>query len=437
MMGKQEKHPDIGEKIRTVAVLGASGTVGSLTGGLMAQNGLRVYFLSRTPEGSQRGLQKAIAQARSEMIARNIVCGDYEHLLKEAVGEADWVVEAVAEEVGIKQQIHEHVEEYKKPRTIVSSTTSSLPLTAIVQGRSADFRKRFLSTHFYNPPGRMPACEVTGIEDTDPAVVEFMQDFLTKRLRRVVIPVKNIAGFAGNRIAFLLFSRITTLAREFGVEMTDYLIGPYTGRLMPPLATLDLVGLDIHKAIIDSLNANTNDAMHSWLVVPGYINTMIQRNLLGRKTGGGFYKKLESGKYVFLDPVSCEYIPAIEPHVAFVEKAKHLVRMGMYKKAFETILSAQGREAEVVKDILCAYVAYSYSLVGEVTDSKMGIEGIDKVMSYGFNWAAPSVIVEALGGSRAAAKLLAERKLTVPQALHSDLKSGFRIINSGKYFVAK
>jgi 3-hydroxyacyl-CoA dehydrogenase len=427
----------VADSIRTVAVLGASGTIGSLTGGLMAQNGLRVYFLSRTPEGSQRGLQKAISQARSEMIARNVVCGDYEHLLEQAVGEADWVVEAVAEDVSIKRQMYEQVEAYKKPETIISSTTSSLPLTTIVQGRSEGFKKNFLSTHFYNPPGKMPACEVAATEDTDPDVVNFMSVFLAKQLRRVVIPVKNIAGFAGNRIAFVLFSRITSLAREFGVEMTDYLIGPYTGRLMPPLATLDLVGLDIHKAIIDSLNANTNDAMHSWLVVPGYINTMIQRNLLGNKAGGGFYKKLESGKYVFLDPVSCDYIPAIEPHAAFVEKAKYFIRMGMYKEAFETILSAQGREAEVVKDILCAYVAYSYSLVGEVTDSRLGIEGIDKVMSYGFNWAAPSVIVEILGGSRTVEKLLAERGLPVAESLHSDLKSGLRITNSGKYFVAK
>jgi 3-hydroxyacyl-CoA dehydrogenase len=164
---------------------------------------------------------------------------------------------------------------------------------------------------------------------------------------------------------------------------------------------------------------------------------MIQRNLLGNKTKGGFYKKLESGKFVFLDPVSCDYVPAIEPHVAFVEKAKHFIRMAMYKDAFETIFSTQGKEAEIVKDMLCAYVAYSYLLVGEVTDSHMGIEGIDKVMSYGFNWAAPSVIVEVLGGSRQAAKLLAERKLPVPPALTSGLKSQFAIINSGKYFVAK
>jgi 3-hydroxyacyl-CoA dehydrogenase len=423
--------------IKTVAVLGASGTVGSLSGGLMAQNGLKVYFLSRTQEGSQRGLQKAINQARSEMISRNIICGDYEHLFKQAVAEADWVVEAVAEDIGIKQQIHQQVEACKKSQAIVSSTTSSLPLAALVQGRSKDFRKHFLSTHFYNPPGRMPACEVTGIEDTDPQIVDFMKDFLTTKLRRVVIPVKNTVAFAGNRIAFVLFSRITTLTREFGVEMMDYLIGPYTGRLMPPLATLDLVGLDIHKAIINSLNTNTNDTFHSWLAMPGYINTMIQRNLLGNKTKGGFYKKLESGKFVFLDPVSCDYVPAIEPHVGFVEKAKHFIRMGMYKEAFEGILSAQGKEAEIVKDILCAYVAYSYLLVGEVTDSQMGIEGIDKVMSYGFNWAAPSVIVEMLGGSRQAAKLLAERKLPVPPALNSGLKSQFGIINSGKYFVAK
>jgi 3-hydroxyacyl-CoA dehydrogenase len=436
-MDNREKHSDIEEKIKTVVVLGASGTVGSLTGGLMAQNGLKVYFLSRTQEGSERGLQKAIAQARSEMISRNIVCGDYGHLLKQAVGEADWVVEAVAEDVGIKQQIHEQVEACKKPHAIVSSTTSSLPLSALVRGRSEDFKRRFLSTHFYNPPGRMPACEVTGTEDTDPDIVDFMSDFLAKRLRRVVIPVRNVAGFAGNRIAFLLFSRITSLACEFGVEMMDYLIGPYTGRLMPPLATLDLVGLDIHKAIVDSLDANTNDAMHNWLVVPGYISTMIQRNLLGNKTKGGFYKKLESGKRVFFNPVSCDYIPAIEPHVAFVEQAKHFIRMGMYREAFEAILSAQGREAEVVKDILCAYVAYSYSLIGEVTDSRMGIEGIDRVMSYGFHWAPPSVIVEMLGGSSAAAGLLAERGLPVPQTLHNDLKSGLRITSSGKYFVAR
>jgi len=425
------------KNIKTIAVLGASGTIGSLSGGLMAQNGLKVYFISRTEEGAKKGLQKAIDQARSEQIANNITCGDYEHLLKDAVVKADWVVEAVTEDTEIKRHLYEKIEEYRKPQTIVSSTTSSLPLSSLVEGRSAGFKKHFLSTHFYNPPARMSACEVTGIAETDPELLDFMKDFLSKKLRRMVIPVKNSVAFAGNRIAFVLFSRITSLAREFGVEMMDYLIGPYTGRLLAPLATLDLVGLDIHKAIIDSLNSNTHDIMHLWLASPEYIDKMIQRNLLGNKTRGGFYKKLESGKFVFFDPGSCDYIPAISPHVAFVEKAKYLVHIGKYKEAVETIFSTQGKDADIVKDILCAYVAYSYLLIGQVTDSKDGISGIDKVMSYGFNWAAPSVIMNMLGGPKAVSKLLSDRKLPVPETLEIALKSPFTLTNSGKYFVAK
>lgn len=425
------------DSIKTVAVLGASGTIGSLIGGLVAQNGIKVFFLSRRRERAERGLDKAIAQARSEVISRNIVCGDYEHLLESALAEADWVVEAVTEDLAIKQQMYERLEQYRRPDAVVSSTTSSLPLTALAQGRSGSFKKHFLATHFYNPPGRMLACEITGQQDTDQKVLDFMKDFLAQRLRRVVVPVKNVAGFAGNRIAFLLFSRITSLAEEYGVEKMDYLIGPYTGRLMSPLATLDLVGLDIHRAIINNLHDSTNDEMRDCLVLPDYINKMIDMGLLGNKTGRGFYKKLESGRHVFFDPETCDYIPAIEPHVAFVEKAKHFIHMGMYKEAFDAVRSAHGSEADIVMDILCTYIAYSYSGIGEVTCSEYGIDEIDKVMSAGFHWAAPSVILHMLGGREVVAELLQKRELGVPDALNSDREPLLEIMNSGKYFIAR
>ncbi len=411
--------------------------MGSLSGGLIAQNGIRVYFLSRTAERAERGLERAIAQARSEVIARNIVCGDYEHLLEGALKEADWIVEAVAEDVAIKRQVYDKIESHMKAGAIVSSTTSSLPLDKLAEGRSENFRRNFLSTHFYNPPGRMLACEVTGQSDTDPDVVGFMRDFLRNTLAREVIPVRNVAGFAGNRIAFLLLARITALAEEYGVEMMDYLVGPYTGRLLPPLATLDLVGLDIHKAIIQNLCEHTNDRMHDWLVLPDYINKMIDNNLLGNKTRAGFYKKLESGRFVFVDPATCDYTPAIEPHIAFVEKAKHFIRMGMYKEAFDTIRAADGKEADIVTDILCAYVAYAYLLIGQVTESRFGIDGIDRVMSFGFNWASPSVILEMLGGRENVSQLLAKKGLTVPDTLQAERKSAMEILEAGKYFVAK
>jgi len=424
-------------RIKNAVILGSSGTIGSLTGGLLAQEGIKVHFLSRTLEGAKYGLQKAIAQARSEVISRYIECGDYEHSLKSALEQADLIIESVTEDLEVKQQIYKMVERYRKTDTIIGTTTSSLPLKDLADGRSESFRRNFLSTHFYNPPGKMLACEISANEDTDPKVYDFVKGFLENELGRVIIPVNNIPAFAGNRIAFMLFNRITLLAKEYGVEMMDYLIGPYTGRLMPPLATIDLVGLDIHAAIIRSLKKNTNDKMHDSFVIPDYINKMIGNGFLGNKTKGGFYKKFENGKLVFIDPLTCEYIPAIQPHITFVETAKSLIHLGRYREAFDAIMTSHSKEAEIVLDIICMYVAYSYSLIGEVTRPEFGIDGIDNVMSYGFNWAAPSVIVNMFRSKEELVKLLSARKIEVPEALIAEKESPEKVINCGKYFIAR
>lgn len=426
-------------ELKAIVVLGAGGTIGSLAGGLLAQNGLQVYFLSRTREAAQKGLERAIAQARSEVIAQNIICGDYDSLLKDAVPRADWILECVAEDLSVKQAMYERLEPHRRPGTIVSSVTSSLVLEELPKGRSEDFQRHFLSTHFYNPPGKMSACELCGQSKTAPPVVEFMADFLHRRLRRTVIPVRPTAGFAGNRIAFLLLARITELAAEFGVEMMDYLIGPYTGRVMAPLATVDLVGLDIHKAIIQSLQSHTQDAMHSKLVLPAYLEKMIEQGCLGRKAKekGGFYKRLESGQYEYIDPKTLTYIPAFSPHVRFVEEAKQLIHIGRYRDAFDHILKAEGTEADIVRQILATYIAYAYMLIGQVTEERYGIEGIDRVMSTGFNWASPSLLVYMLGGKERTANLLHSLHLEVPSSLLQDTACEQYPFNAGRYFPAR
>jgi len=423
--------------IRTVAVLGSSGTVGSLTGGVIAQQGIKVYFLSRTLQGAKAGLKKAIAQARAEVISRYVECGDYDHMLEDALHDSDLIIESVTEDLEVKRNIFRMVERYRRPDTIIGSTTSSLPLNAIAEGRSDSFKKNFLSTHFYNPPGKMLACEIAGTEWTSPEIYNFMARFLEKRLQRKIVHVNNSPAFAGNRIAFLLFNRITSFVEEYGTEMIDYLIGSYTGRLMPPLATIDLVGLDIHKAIVRSLQEYTNDHFHDTLILPDYIDKMIEAGFIGNKAGGGFYKKEESGKRLYYDPETDEYIPAIEPHVVFVEKAKRLIHLGMYEEAFGVIKTAKGTEAEIVREILCTYVAYSYALVGEVTDPSQGIEGIDKVMCYGFNWAPPSTIVKMIGGNEEMIRLLQESGIAVPESLSEQTALSGNISNAGKYFIAR
>ena len=426
-------------KIEKVLVLGASGTVGSLAGGLLAQNGLKVFFLSRTLTGSQKGLTRAQKQARSEVIAANITCGDYDTMLQEACGQADWILECVTEDIDIKQALYEKVDQYRRTDSVVSSVTSSLVLEDLPRGRSESFQKNFMSTHFYNPPGKMAACEICGTSKTDPDTVMFMSDFCQSKLRRAVTPVKPTAGFAGNRLAFLLFARITELAIAHGVEMMDYLIGPYTGRLLAPLATLDLVGLDIHKAIIQSLCDHTTDALHDRIVLPGYVEKMISDGHLGNKTRGkgGFYKKLESGKFTYYDPVAGDYIPSFAPHVQFVEIAKDQIHRGLYRDAFDTVLAAKGAEAAIVHEILATYIAYAYTLIGEVTDEQDGITGIDRVMATGFNWASPSLLVHMLGGKEKAIQLIESKSLPVPDALRTDTTCDQYIFNAGKFFPAK
>ncbi|MHC4113883.1 MAG: 3-hydroxyacyl-CoA dehydrogenase family protein [Planctomycetota bacterium] len=426
------------DRISTVLVLGASGTVGSLVGGLIAQKQIKVFFISRTLERVQKGLDRACSQARSDVIRRHITCGTYDDLFENAAGQADWIVECVAEDLAVKKHIYQQIENCRRPDSIISTTTSSLPLQMLVEGRSESFRKNFMATHFYNPPQKMTACELAGTSDTDPDVLEFMEKFLTDQLARVVTLVWPSAGFVGNRIVFSLFNRITMMAMEYGAEVMDYLIGPYTGRLMAPLRTIDLVGLDIHAAIVKNLHHYNGQTTDGELEVPNYVVAMIEKKLLGDKTpdAGGFYKKFENG-LLFIEPQTGMYVPAVHPHLLFVEEAKNLVRLGLYKQAFESLQRTTAREVDLVKEIFAKYIEYSYGLVGKVTEENIGIEGIDRVMTYGFNWAAPSTLVSILGGRQRAVNLLKENGCNVPASLLDGPYREKTTIDAGRFFLAR
>ncbi|MGA1823475.1 MAG: 3-hydroxyacyl-CoA dehydrogenase family protein [bacterium] len=425
--------------IRHVAILGSGGTMGSLTGGIIAQSGIKVYFLSRTENNAKFGLERAIAQARSEVISQNIICGEYKELFKDALETADWIVECVSENIEIKQNMYERIEQYRQPGAIVSTMTSSLPLLKLCQGRSDDFKKNFLGIHFYNPPSKLVACEIAPQYHTNPELTEFMKNFLEQKLGRVVIPVYDTAGYAGNRNAFLLFSEITALAEQHGVEMIDYLLGPYTGRIMAPLATIDLIGLDIYQAIIESLYKHTNDHMHDSFKLPKYLKKMIDNGHLGNKTPnkGGFYKRdVNKNKFV-INPETLEYAPIQRPTLKFVEEAKNMIHLGRYRDAFDIIKKAPLKEADIVKRILCTYIVYSYSCIGKVTGADYGIDGIDKVMAFGYNWVPPSQIVSMLRGPKVVIKLLKEYGLSVPPALENARELLDPHLNSGRYFLSR
>jgi len=428
------------DSIRTVAVLGAGGTIGALTGGIVAQSGRKVYLLSRHKERAETGLVRAMDQARSDVIARNVVCGDYDAMLEQAVGESDWVIECVSEDIAVKKPLFDAVERFRKPDAVVSSTTSSLPLRLLCEGRSGSFRAHFLGVHLFNPPSKLTACEVAGHADTDPEVLALMKGFLARELGREVVEVRDAPGYAGNRIAFLVMCEVARLAAGKGVAVMDCLVGPYTGRAMAPLATLDLVGLDIFRAIIENLTRYTTGPMHDSFVVPGYVNEMIAKGLLGNKTPerGGFYLRIQDEREpMVIDPVALHHQRAPRPRFGFVDEAAGKIRLGLYREAFDAIRRADAPEADLVRKVLATYVAYACHCVGEVSPAEVGLESIDRVMAHGFRWAPPSVVLDLLGGPEEMREMLVRYGIPVPDRLAALPRKERNLADFGQYFVAR
>ena len=147
-------------------------------------------------------------------------------------------------------------------------------------------------------------------------------------------------------------------------------MGAYTGRTMAPITTADFVGLDIHKAIVDNIYANTNDFSHKSFICPGYINKLVEKGMFGRKSGGGLYylKKFDSGvkqMYVY-DIASDSYREANKYVFPFAETMIRKLRKGSYKSAFQALIDNHSQEAEMCLHFLLKYVIYSIAASEEV-----------------------------------------------------------------------
>jgi 3-hydroxyacyl-CoA dehydrogenase len=236
-------------------------------------------------------------------------------------------------------------------------------------------------------------------------------------------------------------NEVAQLAGEMGVLLIDRLVGPYTGRAMTPLATIDLVGWDIHRAIVDNVYENTNDEAHETNKLPAFMATLMEKGVLGNKSGGGFFKKDGKTRLV-LDPATGDYTPDSEielPDLGYIDQVAHLHRDGRYKEGMQVFLSAEGEYAKIARGVIAGYIAYAFQRVGEVADS---IDGIDRIMGMGFNVAPPSVLVDTIG-AQGTVDMIAEAGLEVPSALADAAKTGkperffsHRRINVGKFFVA-
>ncbi len=430
--------------IRRIAILGANGAMGSGAAVVFASAGLDVVMLARDMQRAERGRERAEKMAKSDAIGKHIELGTYEDDFDDAVAEADLVFEALAEDLAIKQSYFRKVDRLRKADAIVGTVSSGLSIAAMAQGRSEGFRRHFLGVHLFNPPNLIVGCELVPHEDTDPAVVRFVEGFFEQRLGRKMVRTMDSPAFAGNRIGFKVLNEAAQLAPEHGVGVLDMLIGPHTGRAMPPLSTIDFVGWDVHKAIVDNLRANTNDEANAAFVFPSYMADLLARGHMGQKTPdkGGFFRKLSQPdpELFVLDPARADYVPARrlrrEPP-EFVRRMRELIREGSYQEALKVLMSAKGKEAELTQRIILGYVGYALGRVGEVVES---IADVDRIMAFGFNWAPPGAIVDLLGPNEII-DALRKANMPVPDSLVRAQSQGGKIfdepnVDVGRFFFA-
>jgi len=277
----------------------------------------------------------------------------------------------------------------------------------------------------------MILCELISSSNSSLKIQEELSEYLQKTLHRKVVVTNDTPGFAGNRIGFQLLNETLQFAQKYqkqgGIALMDKLLGGFTGRSLPPIATIDLVGLDVHKAIVDNIYNLTNDSAHESFKMPNFVEYLISKNYLGNKNGQGFYKKEGDQRLVFnIDKKIYEPIPKF--NIEFIDQAKELISNGEYQKAFELILKTKIFESEIIQYFFARYISYSLSLVGPVVKTK---EDIDRVMTYGFSWLPPCALIDLIGGKDEIIKLIKKHNLLVPPEItnHSSKDKFYTLQN--------
>ncbi|HWG87480.1 MAG TPA: 3-hydroxyacyl-CoA dehydrogenase family protein, partial [Candidatus Acidoferrales bacterium] len=294
------------QRINKVAVLGA-GTMGARIAAHIANAGLPCVLLDIVPPDAAQSTDRA---ARNKIVAagldaavkskpaaffqkgleRLVTIGNFDDDMN-LLADADWIIEAVAENLDIKRGLLKKVEAVRKPGSIVTTNTSGLPVHSIAEGFSDDFRRHWFGTHFFNPPRYMRLLEIIPTPETDPAAIEAISHFGDVRMGKGIVVAKDTPNFIGNRIGTYAGLNVFRVMQEMDltIEEVDTLTSSGGWTKNPTFRTLDLVGLDVLASVVKNFSKNVQDE-RSDLKLPEFFATMIERKLLGDKTKSGFYR---------------------------------------------------------------------------------------------------------------------------------------------------
>ena len=382
--------------IRSVAVLGA-GTMGAQIAAHCANAGLQVVLLDLTADGARDGLKKAAALKPDPLFTKDVQAaislGGFDTDLGHVAG-ADWIVEAIVEKLAIKQALFERIEQVRTPGSIVSSNTSGIPIAALAEGRSDDFRRHFLGTHFFNPPRYLRLVEIIPTPDTEAGVVERIAWCADHRLGKGVVVAKDSPGFVANRIGlFGVGLAIRELAAgRYTVEEIDAITGPALGRpKSATFRTMDIAGLDIVAHVNADFVARLPDpASQSAYTLPPLVGAMVERRMIGEKSGQGFYKR-NGSEILGLDPATLTYRPREAVRIPSIESTAALPTTERVRALFV----AQDKAGEFLRATLAPLLIYTADIALSIAGS---IDDIDRAMQWGFGWElGPFELWDAIG----------------------------------------
>jgi 3-hydroxyacyl-CoA dehydrogenase len=396
--------------IRKVAVLG-SGIMGSRIACHFANIGVEVLLLDIVPrevteEEKKKGLTLESPVLRNKIVneafeaakkskpaalyhkdfAKRISLGNFDDNMKD-IKDCDWVIEAVVERLDIKKQVFENVEKHRTPGTIISSNTSGIPINMMLEGRSEDFQKYFLGTHFFNPPRYLKLLEIIPTKKTDQSIVDFCMHYGDLFLGKTTVLCKDTPAFIANRVGIYAILKVVETMQKMGlnIDQVDKLTGPVIGR--PKSATFrtsDVVGLDTLIKVANGLYENLpNDESRDTFKLPDVINKLEENKWLGDKTGQGFYKKTKKdGKteILTLNLDTLEYEPKQKASFATLEQTKQISNL---KERFPVLLNGKDEAGEFYRDSFFGLFKYVTNRIPEISDE---LFRIDQAICTGFGW---------------------------------------------------
>ena len=414
-------------RIKKVAILG-SGVMGSRIACHFANIGIDVLLLDIVPnELSAKEIAKGISieneifknrivnEALNSSIKSNpspiylksntqlITTGNFNDDMSK-IAECDWTIEVVIENLNIKKEVFNNVEKYRKQGTLITSNTSGIPISMMLEGRSDDFQKYFCGTHFFNPPRYLKLLEIIPTKKTDQSVVDFLMNYGDKFLGKTTVLCKDTPAFIANRIGVFGIMDLFHTVEEMGLTIgeVDKLTGPNLGR--PKSATFrtcDVVGLDTLVKVANGVEANCpNDEARATFKIPSYINKMVENGWLGSKSKQGFYKKSkdENGNKSILELnlKTLEYGTKSKINFATLELAKQEEKL---ENRIKILANGKDKAGEFYRKTFTNLFVYVSNRIPEISDE---LYRIDQAMSSGFGWnLGPFELWDAVGLKKA------------------------------------